>query len=104
MYKNEVERSRKDMHAHFGREGRGFQNILPIPRFYRGFRVLCVRVHLTLIMSRCLHRILPRGCTVFGPGKSFELALVIDPAMGLYKKQKTICTTHIIQHNKHHTM
>ena len=48
MYKNEVEQSRKDVHAHFGQEGTGFQNILPIPRFYRGFRVLCVRVHSTL--------------------------------------------------------
>ena len=48
MYKNEVERSRKDVHVHFGQEGRGFQNILPIPSFYRGFRALCVKVYSTL--------------------------------------------------------
>ena len=28
--------------------GEGIQNILPIPRFYEGFHVLCVRVHSTL--------------------------------------------------------
>ena len=48
MHKNEIERSRKDVHSHFGQEGWGFQNILPIPRFYRGFCVLCVRVHSTI--------------------------------------------------------
>ena len=64
MYKNEVEQSRKDVHAHFGQEG-GFQNIFPIPPFYKGF---CVSLN-SLIMSRCLHCILPRGCKAFGPGK-----------------------------------
>ena len=44
------------------------------------------------------------GCKTFSPGKSFEPALVIDPAMGFYQKQKSIRTTHIIQHTKHHTM
>ena len=83
MYKNEVERSRKDVHAHFGQEGRGFQNILPIPHFYRGF--FCVVYALnSLIMSRCLHRILLRGCKTFSPGKSFEPALFIDTAMGFF--------------------
>ena len=78
MYKNEVvnERRRKDVHALFGQEGSGFQNILPIPSLYRGFRVLCKSALNSLIMIRCLHRILPRGCKAFGQGKNFELTLV----------------------------
>ena len=35
-------------------------------------------------------------------GNSFELALVILPAMGLFQKQKSIHTPNTMHHYKHH--
>ena len=42
IYKNEVEQSRKDVHAHFSQEGRGFQNILFPFLAFAGDYLCCV--------------------------------------------------------------